>query len=144
MPTTIPDLWPSDLFTAPTTTPVAVLRQQGETLGARTHNFVLCEVDTESNAEGTVFTHRLMLVAPFLRYRAPILMLNHGLQPYPAELQNTHLTGLNQETWNRKVSNEEELREKLREFFNQDRVKEIIRAVINMSNDVVSSENGEH
>ncbi|MBN9120064.1 MAG: hypothetical protein J0I06_13020 [Planctomycetes bacterium] len=142
MSATIPDLWPQDLFTTPTVTPVAVLRQQGETLGARTHNFVRCEVDTESNADGTIFTHKLMLVAPFLRYRAPLLMLHHKLQPYPATLENTPLTGRVLQAWHRAVNNEQELREALREYFNQDRVKEIIRAVNNMSNDAVSEPYG--
>jgi hypothetical protein len=143
MPSAILDLWPPDLFPAPAThprPPVALLRQQGRALGARTHNFVLCEVETESNAEGTIFTHKLVLVAPFLRYRAPLLVLSHGLQPYPADLLNTHLTGLNQQTWQRQVKDEQELQEGLREFFAQDRVKEVIRIVSNMSNDIALPE----
>lgn len=144
MPTTlVTDLWPTDLFGAPSTpTPVAVLRQQGEALGARTHNFVLGEVDTESNPQGTVFTHKLMLVAPFLRYRKPMLYVHHDLQPFPAEVYEGELTRpQNQEQWRQTVSNEQELQDRLREFFNEPRVKEVLRTVFNLSNDVAPVEN---
>ena len=139
MPTAlIPDLWPSDLLPPPTTpTPIAILKQQGEALGARTHNFVFGEVETEPNPEGTAFTHKLMLAAPFIRYRKPMLYVHHGLQPFPAEVYEGQLTLLeNQQQWRRKVNNEGELQDRLREFFNELRVKEILRAVFNLSNDV--------
>ena len=94
MPTALaPDLWPTDLLSPPLApTPIAVLKQQGKALGARTHNFVYGEVETEPNPQGTTFAHKLVLVAPFIRYRRPLLYVNHGLHPYPATVVETDLT----------------------------------------------------
>lgn len=138
------DLWPDDIFGAPAaSTPIAVLRQQGEALGARTHNFVHGEVQTSDAGDGKQFTHFFFLVAPFLRYRRALLKVTHALQPYPATVLETELTKQpDQNYWSRDVKNEQELQERLREFFNEPRVKEILRSVINLSNDVVPPENG--
>lgn len=140
MPTApAPDLWPSDLFTAPAPpTPIAVLKQQGKALGARTHNFVFGEVETQPDTEGTSFVHSLMLVAPFLRYRKPMLAVEHGTQPYPATVTETDLTRhpATGEYWSHTVNNVQELQERLREFFDIPRTKEILRTVFNLSNDV--------
>ena len=142
MPTAIPDLWPPDVFVPAAVTPIAILRQQGESLGDHTHNFVHGEVETTSDDEGKRFTHTLYLVAPFLRYRKPLLRVTGGLQPYPATAVETDLTKHGDRYWSAQAITELELQERIREFFNQDRVKEVLRAVINMSNDVVPPEAG--
>jgi hypothetical protein len=144
MATAIPDLWPADIFTAPQATPIAVLRQQGEALGARTHNFVHGELETTPRDGGKAFTHTFHISAPLLRYRVPLLNVEQRqLQPYPVSVAETDLTKIpDQGYWNRVAQNESELQDCLREFFNEPRVKEIVRAVISMSNDVVPPEVG--
>lgn len=140
MPTApAPDLWPTDLFgslpaTAPT--PITILKQQGRALGAHTHNFVYGEVETSTSDDGKRFSHALCLVAPFLRYRKPLLSVNHGLQPYPANVIESSLTKKDASYWTKQVGNEQELQDALREFFNEPRVKEVLRSVIDLSNDV--------
>jgi hypothetical protein len=139
-PTT--DLWPSDLFGAPMTpTPLTVLREQGKALGSNTHNFVLGEVETHPDGDGRRFVHFFWLVAPFLRYRSALLKVIHGLQPYPATVVETELTKVaDQNFWNHEVKDEQELKDSLREFFNEPRVKELVRSVINLSNNVAPPE----
>jgi hypothetical protein len=138
------DLWPDDLISGPApSSPIGVLRQQGEALGARTHNFVHGEVQTSESGDGKQFVHFFSLVAPFLRFRRALLLVTQGLDPYPATVVETELTRQpDQSEWSRKVNNEQELQDCLREFFNQPRVKQIVRTVINLSNDAVPPENG--
>lgn len=137
MPATIRSLWPDDIFGTSDVTPIAVLREQGEALGARTHNFVRGDVETTTDSDGKTFSHSLCLVAPFLRYRKALLRVDHGLKPYPATVVETDLTKQDSARyWSREVGDERELEERLREFFNEPRVKEILRSVINLSNDV--------
>jgi hypothetical protein len=144
MPTAIPDLWPRDVFAGSspnsTATPLAVLRKQGEALGAHTQNFVSGEVQTSAGVDGKQFTHFFMLVAPLLRYRKALLQVNHGLQPYPATVVETELTKQGDKFWSREAKNEQELQDHIREFLNEARVKEILRSVINLSNDVAPLE----
>lgn len=142
MSTTTQDLWPEDIFTTPSATPIAILRQQGEALGARTHNFVHGEVETNSDPNGRAFEHVLYLTAPLLRYRKKLLSVWQAQPlPYPATVVEGDLTKSKEEQyWSAPVKNEQELQERLREFFNEPRVKEILRSVINMSNDVVPAE----
>ena len=142
MPTTTRDLWPADIFTTPTVTPIAVLREQGEILGSHTQNFVHGEVETTTLKDGRKFTHTLYLLAPLLRYREPLLRVDqHQTQPYPATVVETNLTKqADQGHWSREVNNEVELRESLREFLSEPRVKEVLRSVINLSNDVAPVE----
>jgi hypothetical protein len=144
MPTTIPDLWPPDVFVPAVVTPIAVLRQQGEALGSRTHNFVHGEVETTARDGGKRFTHTFYLSAPLLRYRVPLLNVEQQqLQPYPVQVVETDLTKRpDLGYWNHAVTNEAEFQDRLREFFNEPRVKEVVRAVLNMSNDVVPPEIG--
>jgi hypothetical protein len=138
------DLWPDDLVGGPApSSPIGVLRQQGEALGARTHNFVHGEVETSGSDDGKQFVHFFWLVAPFLRYRRALLRVTQGLQPYPAMVFETELTKLpDQSEWSREVNNEQELQTRLREFFNEPRVKQLVRTVINLSNDVVPPDDG--
>ncbi|MBP3956816.1 hypothetical protein J8F10_16200 [Gemmata sp. G18] len=138
MPTIVPDLWPADIFTMPSSTPIAVLRQQGEALGAHTHNFVHGEVETTSTLDGKQFAHTLYLSAPLLRYRKPLIRVDQPQpQPYPATIVETDLTKQHDKNyWSSPVRDEQELQDRLREFFNELRVKEILRAVFNLSNDV--------
>jgi hypothetical protein len=144
MPAAIPDLWPDDIFATPApATPIAVLREQGEALGSRTHNFVHGDVETHGASDGKGFTHFFSLVAPFLRYRKALLKVTHGLQPYPATVTETELTKQpDQNYWSRDVKDGQELQDRLREFFNEPRVKEIVRSVINLSNDIAPPDNG--
>ena len=143
MPTTIPDLWPPEIFVPPAVTPIAILRQQVETLGSHTHNFVhFGDTETTSHDDGKQFIHTLYLVAPFLRYRQPLLKVATGLQAYPATVSEADLTKQGNQFLSAKVTNEQELQDWIRTFFNEPRVKEVVRAVIGMSNDVVPPENG--
>lgn len=140
MPTQTPDLWPADIFApaAPVATPVAVLRQQGDALGARTHNFVRGDVETVS-ASGKSFEYTLYLSAPLLRYHQALVRVQQPqLEPYPATVVETDLTKQPSagRYWTAEVSNEHDLQDRLREFFNEPRVKEILRSLINLSNDI--------
>jgi hypothetical protein len=146
MPANVRDLWPADIFVAPRATPItpiAVLRQQGEALGAHTHNFVHGEVETTTLADGKQFEHTLFLSAPLLRFRKPLIRVSQAQpEPYPVTVVETELTKQpDQNYWSRKVANEAELQDRLGEFFNEPRVKVILRSLIDMSNDVVPPEN---
>lgn len=142
MPAVIPDLWPADIFSTPRVTPIAVLRTQGDALGARTHNFVHGDVETSTSADGKQFAHTLHIAAPLIRYRKALLRVDQPqLAPYPAMVVETDLTKQpNANYWSRSVADEQELQESLREFFNEPRVKEILRSVINLSNDVAPAD----
>ena len=137
--TTIPDLWPSDLSGPPTLTPVAILRRQGEALGARTRNFVYGEVETRPIKNGTSFEHQFMVAAPFLRFRYPLFRVTHGITPFPAVFAESDLAksqGPAGVEWVAEVNNEEEFQSKLQEFLNRERVKAAIRSLIAQSGDI--------
>jgi hypothetical protein len=120
-----------------------VLRRQGEALGARTQNFVSGDVSTSARDDGKGFTHFFSLVAPLLQYRKALLKVTHGLQPYPATVIETELTKqADQGYWNREAKDERELQDHIREFLNEPRVKEVLRSVINLSNDVAPPDDG--
>jgi hypothetical protein len=141
----IPDLWPPEVFatSSPTSpaTPLTILRRQGEALGAHTQNFVLGEVETSAGGDGRQFAHFFWLIAPLLQYRKALLKVTHGLQPYPATVVETELTKqADQSYWSREAKDEQELQDRLREFFNEPRVKEVLRSVITLSNDVAPAD----
>ncbi len=145
MTNTIPDLWPPAVFTPAVATPIAILRRQGEALGEHTQNFVFGEVvtlpETHSADQVMGFNHFFKLVAPLIRYEQALLKVAHKLQPYPATLVETGIPKpANQQDWSKRVNNEQELQDALREFFAQPRVIEIVQAVINLSNDVAPAE----
>jgi len=131
----IPDLWPPDLTGPTTLTPVVILRRQGEALASRTHNLVRGEVETRPFNEGKSFEHNFVLVAPFLRFRFPLLRVSHRVSGYPATLAETDLTkpdGVGG-YWNETAQNEAEMQQKLQAFFNQDKVKAVIRSLLDQS-----------
>jgi hypothetical protein len=138
--TDIPDLWPNDLIGPATVTPMAILRRQGEALGAKTHNIVSGEVETRTGPKGTKFEHDFVLVAPFLRFRFPLLRVSHGVQAFPATVVETDLTGQSRQRkglklWNKEVTTEDELIKALEEFFGTDSVKEVVRSLVAQSTD---------
>jgi hypothetical protein len=129
------------LFATPVATPIAVLRKQGEALGAHTQNFVHGEVET-SSPEGTRFIHTLYISAPLLRYKHPLLNISQN-QPqfYPVILRETELTKEpGKPSWGVGAANAQELQDRIREFFNEARVKELLRTLISLSNDVAPPE----
>jgi hypothetical protein len=138
VPTTeIPDLWPADLTGPTTLTPVVILRRQGEALASRTHNLVRGEVETRPFNEGKSFEHNFVLVAPFLRFRFPLLRVSHRVSGYPATIAETDLTkpeGVGG-YWSETAQNEEEMQQKLQIFFNQNKVKAVIRSLLDQSSE---------
>jgi hypothetical protein len=82
---TIPDLWPTDFGVGSEPTPSTILRQQGYILGERTKDVVYGEVEWKQEELGK-FRHTLYLTAPYLKLRQPVLFVQHGLTPYPAEV----------------------------------------------------------
>ncbi|HUR54352.1 MAG TPA: hypothetical protein VMZ71_09485, partial [Gemmataceae bacterium] len=133
-----PDLWPSDLVGEATLTPVAILRRQGEALGGRTSNFVYGEVESRPVASGAGFEHTLVLIAPFLRFRFPLVNVSHGIALYPVQVAETDLTkptAPGSRYWSESASTEAELRAVLQKFFEQERVKTVIRSLILQSNE---------
>jgi len=134
--TGIRDVWPANLTGPVTVNPVAVLRRQAEALGEKTHNFVIGEVETTPVASGTMFEHSFVLVAPFLRFRFPLLRVTHRIQPYPATVAETDLTKpIDAKFWNTTAQDEKELLTALEEFFATDRVVSLVRSLITQSND---------
>jgi hypothetical protein len=134
----IPDLWPDDLSGDASRTPVALLRRQAEALGTRTSNFVYGEVESRPANNGKQFEHVLVVQAPFLRFRFPLLRVTHGLALFPATVVETDLTkGQEPEKyWNATATTEEELIEAIRTFFNSDRVKTLIRSLVSQSTEI--------
>jgi hypothetical protein len=131
----IPDLWPADLTGPAKLTPVVILRRQGEALASRTHNLVRGEVETRPFNDGKGFEHNLVLVAPFLRFRFPLLRVSHRVSGYPATLAETDLTkpdGVGG-YWNAIANNEDEMQQRLQAFFNQEKVKAVIRSLLDQS-----------
>jgi hypothetical protein len=88
----VPDLWPSDLFGPPTLLPVTILRRQGEALGSKTGHLVAAVVETRVIPPGDQFEHTLVLVAPVLRFRRPLLRVTHGHRPFPVTVAGLDLT----------------------------------------------------
>lgn len=141
---TIPDLWPDDLSGDPTRTPVAILRRQGEALGTRTQNFVLGEVESRPFNNGTQFEHSFVLEAPFLRFRFPLLRVTHGPGLFPATVVETDLTKPTTEGgfWSLVANDEQELIDIIRQFFNFDRVKTMVRSLISQSSEIAPQRAG--
>ena len=134
---TIPDLWPDDLNGDAARTPIAILRRQGEALGTRTQNFVYGEVESRPFDNGKQFEHVLVIQAPFLRFRFPLLRITHGLALFPTKVAETDLTkDQTSAYWNVTVNTEAELIEAIRTFFNLNSVKTLIRSLISQSTEI--------
>lgn len=84
----ISDLWPADFSATSILTPVAILRQQGATLGQKTQNIVFGRVITQSNDGG--FRQIFYLTCPPLGYQVELLFADHGIDLYPATI---HVSG---------------------------------------------------
>ena len=137
------DLWPDDLVPlTPEPTPAAILRQQGQLLGQKTGNAVYGEVRSEQDGKGpsenrpNKFTHTFVLTSGYLRYARPIVYVQHGLQPYPAEVIAVKPDGSGSHIRKAAVQSAEELESQLREAFASDEVKEVIRSLVAQARDV--------
>ncbi len=137
------DLWPDDLAPlTPEPTPAAILRQQGRLLGQKTGNAVYGEVRSEQDGNGpsevrpNKFTHSFQLTSGYLRYSRPILYVQHGLQPYPADVISVKPDGSGNHILKVSVQTAKELESRLREAFALDEVKEIIRSLVAQAQDV--------
>src|SRR5947207_958727 len=85
---TIPDLWPDDLTTSNVRTPVAILREQAEKLGAKTNRLVLAEVRQNLNV-ARCFEYNFSLSAPALgHYRYHLFSVLYGLDLYPLTINH--------------------------------------------------------
>lgn len=135
--TATPDLWPDDLLPAGAEpTPVAILRRQGQLLGQRTGNAVYGEVHSEQvgsnpNNEGSnEFLHRFVLKSGYIRYTRTILYVRHGLRPYPANYIAVKPDGSGTHEQVAELHNPNDLERVLRETFNRDSVKDVIRSLV--------------
>src|SRR6266542_4185147 len=84
------NLWPPDFGErTDLLTPLTILRQQGTLLGERTQNIVVGRVTTggdTARAEREVFSHSFSLYCSPLGFHTNLLVVFHGIEPYPARV----------------------------------------------------------
>jgi hypothetical protein len=119
------DLWPEDLEPKGEPSPSAILRQQGYRLGERTGDVIYGVV--ESQYESREFRHTLVLTASFLKFRQPLVLVTHKLDPYPAEASSLDMHGSPKQV--KQVHDAKELREFLKDVFNSPTTVELVRSL---------------
>ena len=75
------DLWPANIADSKLTTPVTILKEQGELLGEKTKQLVKGEVST--HVLGPMFIHSFNIVAPTIKYRYELFTASHAISFYP-------------------------------------------------------------
>ncbi len=126
MPETVTSLWPADFGEIPVQTPVAILRQQGLALGQQTQNIVVGRVNTTSTGDG--FRHVFQLYCSPLVYWTELLVVDHGIDLYPAIIRVSGEASPPIE-----AATPEDFSEKLRQVFASQRTKKIIGSLLAQS-----------
>lgn len=119
------NLWPVDFGEPALLTPLAILRQQATALGAVTNNIVVGRVATRSQGEG--FVHHFSLYCSPLAYEANFLLVRHGIDLYPANVQ------IFNDANGRTANDPDQLRAILKEMFANERTKKIIASLLAQS-----------
>ena len=138
MATEIPNLWPESFGDPGPPTPVAILRQQGLLLGQKTSNLVYGEVHSRATGPGA-FSHTFEIAAPLLAYRHPVVVVTHGVNPYPAQLSPPQVTsGPDQYRMPPKVAanSSEEFLERLKAFFQSPETVRLLHSLVAQSVDI--------
>jgi hypothetical protein len=121
------DLWPANLGAEPADqSPLLILREQAEKLGAKTANVVEAVVAADPHPDGSSLDVRFTLVAPALGgYEYVLLRVRQPVDLYPVnmEFEGSH--------W---VANEERgFKQYLENLFNSARTRKIISNLIAQS-----------
>jgi hypothetical protein len=128
MPTTFPDLWPTEITVSGPVPPVAILRGQAAHLAEKTKGLVTADVRSVPEG-GDQFVYAFDLVAPALDdYRYMLFVIRHGVSLYPVEL---HATRLRQEPW--RAANPDEFTRVLKEVLSQEATLQVVRSLIAQS-----------
>ncbi|MEE3717845.1 hypothetical protein V2H45_13975 [Tumidithrix elongata RA019] len=127
------NLWPEDLVGVPDTTPpITILRQQATMLSQLTRNILEGEVVSEPFGNdpkfSNSFTHNFYIKAPAIGgYRYKLFYVQHAVSPeYPLRIVKDELPELS-------AQNEEQFYDVLRQIFNSDRTKKVIRSLMAQS-----------
>jgi len=125
------DLWPSFEDIPKVTSPRTILAQQAEFLAQKTKNLLTGSISQGSTNNGKIFI-AFFIVAPLIKnYSYRLLTIYHDVFYYPSELKFND--GM------RSISNEEDLRETLKEIFNQESTKRIITSLLGQSKELDKS-----
>ncbi len=120
-------LWPSQFGELDVQTPVTILRQQAGALGQMTQNIVYGTVLTAAHNSG--FRHRFSLFCPPLGYSVELLIVDHGIDMYPAKITVAGDSGPPPDA----AKDAEDFKQKLRQVFESERIKKIIRGLLAQS-----------
>jgi hypothetical protein len=134
MSTVIPDLWPTDFGQSVQPSPSAILRQQGYLLGQRTKNFVIGEVQSSGTSQG--FWHEFFISAPLLNFRQPLLLVEHGMDLYPAKLKARNVKNPNKTDRPITAKSANDFLSTLAAILTRAEVTELIRSLLDQCEDL--------
>ena len=80
------DLWPEDIQSVKAVAPVTIVREQGATLGKKTKNLVIGEVEEIAASERGRFAFRFAITAPALKYEYDLFSFQYGVDLYPVDV----------------------------------------------------------
>jgi hypothetical protein len=122
------DLWPNFEDVPKITSPRAILAEQANFLSEKTLNLLSANITTSSTVEGKIL-NRFKIVAPLLQnYSFNLFTLSHNALYYPCELRYNGIIYT--------LSNEEDLKEKIKEIFNNDETKKIVVSLLGQSKEL--------
>src|SRR5262249_29484783 len=121
------DLWPASFGDIDKKTPVGILREQAQALGAKTANIVNGRIMTFATVDGKV-RHVFSLFCGPLAYSANLFHIDHGVELYPVEFFLEGEAGPSAI-----AGTQEEFVLRLKDIFSRDKTKKIIASLIAQS-----------
>lgn len=143
----IENLWSKNIFdTGNKDLPINVLKQQAHYFNEMTDGLLLAQVKskrvdipTHNKEEGTTqieskIRHSLQIVAPKIDnyYFSIVKLYQDELTPYPVSITSP----ITKSIWKRNITNQQELEKKLKDLFNNEKVIEVLQALLSQSKNV--------
>ncbi|WP_281232872.1 hypothetical protein [Flavobacterium gelatinilyticum] len=122
------NLWPDFEDVPKIVSPRAILTEQANFLSEKTNNLLNGSISASASSTNEIIT-RFKIVAPLLNnYSYQLFAIIHSALYYPCDLRYNAISY--------KINNEEDLREKIREIFNNEETKNIIFSLLGQSKEI--------
>jgi hypothetical protein len=142
------DLWPNDLATVTTRSPLTILKEQASLLGAKTNNIVKANVRDASAYKGVVkpFNYNFVITSPALgNYTYRLFTISYDIDLYPVEFIVDDAIALEMEVGQHGAPygprdeliarREEEFIKILSRILGSEKTRQVIRAILSHSTD---------
>jgi hypothetical protein len=135
------DLWPNDLGTVTTKSPLTILKEQASLLGAKTKNIVKAKLQKSASNWGVPFNYDFILNAPALdNYSYRLFIIAYDVDLYPVRFFVDDAIAEEMGIKPREVliaTGEEQLIEILARILGSQKTRHVIHAILSQSTDLV-------